>query len=229
MGATNNNESRGTVIFYKLKEDKTDGSKTKNQLRFYKQTKDGEVWKDGEAFSGMEGHLTNIATKSYEWQGKQKDVFEFELTDSDGVKSVISLGLDSNISRQILNTFAGEENLGEISFQCGAAKEFKNKYYPTLYINNNGNKTTWKYSNANNNMSEIPQITSKTDEDGNNIRTGVKANVDFWKGVIDEIKATLAPVSAKDRASEPSQKDRILDENAANSENIDEDNLDLPF
>lgn len=208
MGATNENSKTGTVIFYKLKEDKEDKSKTKNQFRFYKQTKDGDTWKDGEAFSGMVGHLTKVDIKSYEWQGKQKEVFEFELTDSDNIKNVISLGFDSNATRQILNTFAGEENLGELSFTCGAAKEFKNKYYPSLYINNNGNKTTWKYSTANNNMKLVPVITSKTDDDGNNIRLGVKANIDFWKGVMESIKSTLQPNPANTKATEPLTKDQ---------------------
>ncbi len=188
MGAKNDTSKNGSVEFFKLKEDKADGSKTKNQFRFYKQTKEGDSWKDGETFNVMEGHLTGIKPSSYEWQGKQKETIEFELTDSDGIKSYITMGLDTNVAKQILNTLAGEDSLGELRFECGSPKEFNKTMYPTLYIKNNGQKTSWKFSKEKGNDQLIPKITNATDEDQNKIRKGVKANLDFWKNVIEEIK-----------------------------------------
>lgn len=207
MGASNNESTGMNVIFFKFKEDKADNSKTKNQLRFYKQVKNGESWADGPSFSSMDGYLTDIETSSYEWQGKTKDTLKFTLTDTAGIKNVINLGLDSNIAKQLLNTFVGEEKLGEIKIECGEAKEHKGKYYPTMYVKNNGQKTTWKFSKANNNMDQVPEVVSKTDEDGNNIRTGVKANLDFWKAVVGEVKLTrcvAAPAPVAQPAAEPS-------------------------
>ena len=218
MGASNQSQNGGKKSFFKLKEDKQDKSDSKGCFRFYKQVKDGEVWKDGATFNAMSGHLTSINTKSYEWQGK-KEVLEFTLTDDKDEESVVSIGLDSNTARSIVNTFAGEDNLGELLFECGQPKEYNGKTYPTLYIKNNGNKTAWKYCKANNNENLIPKVTSKVDEDGNTIKSGVKANVEFWKNIVAEIQSGLKPKSAKDKA---------VADSIANSKDLDDDGQ-LPF
>ena len=141
MGASNS--SNENVKFYKLKEDEREKSQTQGHLMFFEQEKTGDKWGDGNAFSTLEGYLSGIKIKEYEWQGTPKEVLEITLSD-DSMKMVFSLGLRSIAAQNIINTLAGEKMYGMLKFQSGKPKEYNGKWYTTLYINNDGQKTSWE-------------------------------------------------------------------------------------
>lgn len=181
MGASN--QTTSNVKFYKLKEDEREKSDTKGHLMFFEQEKTGDKWGDGIGFNTLEGIITGIKIKDYEWQGQKKEVLEIELSDVD-MKMVFSLGLRSIAAQNIINTLAGENVYGTMKFATGKPKEYNGKMYTTLYINNDGEKTAWKFSKVNENLDLIPKVTTIKDEDGNVIKKGQKAQDEFWKEVI---------------------------------------------
>lgn len=190
MGASNNKNANAK--FYKLKEDDNDTSETKGQYRFFLQVKDANGWKSGESFSEMTGYVKKLEVKSYELQGATKENLTLILKDNESDESIfIQCGFTSSAAQNILNTLAGENSLGLIKFETGKPKESNGKWYPTMYIKNDGEKTNWRYSPNNGTWNDIPKITTTKDEDGNNIKRGVKANTDFWKKVLADINSRL--------------------------------------
>lgn len=220
MGAKNNNSSNKQ--YYKLKEDKRDGSQTKGQFVFFKQAKNGDSWGDSEEYNAMSGHLKDISISSFEWQGKTKEMLNIDLLDDEDNETQIniSLGFDTITAQNIINTLAGEPIIGIIEFSAGKPSEYKGKSYPTLYIKNQGQKTKWKYSKENNNLELVPKITSFTDDDGNTIKKGTKVASEFWKKELDLVKAKLngtpsikQEVMAKNEAKAEAKSDLPWDEN----------------
>lgn len=177
--------------FFKLKEDKRDGSKTKGQYRFFQQEKVNGVWTSTNEGNSMSGVLKSLETKAYQYEGETKENLEVTLQGESGTDYVISFGFNTGITENLLNAMAHEPIIGTIEMNCGLPKND----YPTLYINHNGQKTTWKYSKDAGNWDEIPKITTVVDEDGNKIKKGAKAKTEFFKKLLAEVQGKLAPLS----------------------------------
>lgn len=214
MGAKNTTAQGAT--YYKLKESERP-DESKGQFRFFKQEKQGDKWTDGEGFNTIEGVVTDVKTKDFEWQGEKKQSLEVTIDDH-GEKLVISMGLGSSASGTILNTLAGDNGF-DLNFFCGKAKENKGKWYPSLYINKLGQmsrddaKTQWKYS-----PDQIPKIVVTVDAEGNKIKKGKVASDKFWLGVVSDINGKLL----QKNINQPSEAamDVSVDNNASD---------DLPF
>ena len=183
----------------------------------------------------MEGTVTSLETKQYPYQGKTKDSLIINMVDSDNLKMVVQIGLGSSTASSILNTLAGEAILGVIKMETGKPREYQGKMYPTFYMKNNGEKTDWKYSKDKGNWNEIPKVETIRDDDGNDIKKGVKANTEFWKKVVVDINAKLSGAtpttstphtgSPKPNPSSTTKEQPPLNTNFSESE-IDSD---LPF
>lgn len=219
MGATN--KEGGNSEFYKLKEDKDDKSPNKGRLMFFKQEKINGVWASGSVYNTMVGNLKGLEVKTYMYEGKPKESLTMQFVDKDGVNCYVQVGLGSSVSSNLLNAFAGEALLGEITIETGKPKEFNGKTYPTIYVKNDGQNAKWKYNKTDDTWKQIPIIQSVTDDDGNTIKKGVKANTEFWKKVIDDINKKLGTdmPNPNEKSSNPKPK-----------ENVDFDaERDLPF
>jgi len=228
MGASNTTDSNKK--YYKLKEDKRDASATKGENRFFEQVKIGDRWGDGAEFNSMSGYLQNVSIKEYEYEGAKKEALQVELLDNDDNKTVcvFSLGFNTFTAQGILNALAGEAIWNVLSFNCGKPKGD----YPTLWINNDGNKTAWKYSKENGNWDKIPPVTNFTDDEGNKIKKGVKANLEFWRGVLAEIQSRCAKAKGSS-ANSAMPSNNIKTDTSTNNIGSDVDPLndgsDLPF
>lgn len=218
------NSSNDKKKYYKLREDKTDNSPSKGEMRFIEQVKTASGWTVGEEFNSMSGYLQSVSIKTYEYEGATKEALQIELLDNEDDKTslIFTLGFNTFMAQNILNTLAGEELWNVLSFTAGKP----NNGYPTLWINNSGQKTKWKFSKENNNSDLIPKVTSSIDEEGNKIKKGVKANLEFWKSVLAEVagRCTLATKSgavATKQADIPAEnKSTLIDS---------DDSSDLPF
>lgn len=226
MGASNTTESNKK--YYKLKEDKRDGSITKGENRFFEQVKKAEGWGDGDEYNAMSGYLQSVRIKEYQYEGAVKEALEVELLDNDDNKTVcvFTLGFNTFTAQGILNTLAGEPIWGVLKFACGKPSA---NGYATLWINNNEQKTAWKYSKDNNNWDQIPPVTQITDEEGNKIKKGVKANLEFWRGVLKEVAArcNMAKGTSANSAMPQAKTDNV-DVKAENT-TLPTDFDDLPF
>ncbi len=155
MGASNTTSS-GNRQFFKLIE-KKENDKPTGVSRFVQQEKTGAGWQGTNEFASLTGYLKGLEIKEYEWQGKKKEQLSVILADNESDKELVfALGLTTTLATNILNTLAGESDLGLLSFECGNPNEFQGKMYPTLYIKNNGQKTDWKYSKKLGNDNLIP-------------------------------------------------------------------------
>src|SRR5574343_559055 len=105
MGAQNRESNSSN--FYKLKEDKDDQSKSKGELRFFKQEKKGDSWQDAGSYNQFEGTLIGVEVKEFEYEGKKRESLQLKFNDGQ-TTDVITLGFDSIIARNILNGLAGE-------------------------------------------------------------------------------------------------------------------------
>lgn len=218
MSARNEIQSAGKK-FYKLKEEETN-PEFKGEYRFYEQVKKDDKWISGTPYNLLEGTITGIEVKEYEWQGDKIKNLIVKLDDCE-----FSLGLRSSGAQGILNTLAGDNPM-KLSFRCGTPKEKNGKFYPTLYINKDGatneeKRTTWKYQPA-----ELPKVTSTKDEDGNVIKKGVKVADEFWAKVVQDVQKKIASTPKM-----PTIKNNSEFDNQSNVQVLDTetDNQDLPF
>jgi hypothetical protein len=192
MGATNESSHTAKRQFFQLREEKVNDKGT-GEIRFNKQGKVDDKWQVVEKFKNLSGYITELSIESYDYQGKPKENLIIKMLDNDDTSSSmeVSLGFTTILARNILNTLAGEEKLGLISFSCGNPNIYDGKLFPTLWVNNDGEKTSWKYTRANGNTHLIPAVTTTTDADGNNIKKGVAAAAAFWKQEIELINKKI--------------------------------------
>lgn len=191
MGVSNSSGNYKT--FYKLKEEKSDASPHKGELRFCKKEKIDGTWKETEQFNSLSGYLQKLNIHTYQHQGEDKEELEIHFKDDSGPDEFVAhLGFDTLIAKSILNTFAGIDKFGVISMNCGKAKQAEGnpgKTFPTLYINNNGEKTSWKFRKE-----DVPQITIEKIEN-QTIKRGVTANLEFWRNVLVSINQRIEPAA----------------------------------
>lgn len=186
MGVTN--QTADSRNFYKLKEDKRDGSPSKGEMRFFRKERDAAgKWAETETFTRVEGYLEKAEIKEYQFEGatKKELVLSFQDNQPGGAPFSVMLGLDTMVAKNILNSLADIETPGVISLTAGRVKLYKGREYPTLYVNNNGEKTNWRYTS-----NDIPPIVYE-DIEGQTIRRGVAENLKFWTAVAAEISARI--------------------------------------
>ncbi len=204
--------------YFKLHEDKREGSKTLGQYRFFQSEKVNGAWTSTNEGNSMSGTLISANIKTYDYKGQPKEQLEIELAGKES-NYVITFGLATQISENFINTLATEPIIGEIEMNCG----FPNKEgYPTLYINHNGQKTKWKYSKENGNWDDVPKVSTEIIE-GTPVKRGQLAKTDFWKKVLaEQVIPKLAPLKTD---SPPTGNTEIAGNETDNTHTKD----DLPF
>lgn len=207
--------------FFKLKQDKREGSKTLGQYRYFQQEKVNGAWTDTNEGNSMSGVLKSLTIKQYLYKEEQKENLEATLVGESGTEYVISFGFNTGIAENLLNALASEPIIGTVEMNCGLPKNG----YPTLYMKHNGQDTNWKYNKKAGNWDEIPKITTITDEDGNKIKKGAKARSEFFKKLLAEVQAKLLPLS------QTPVKDAVMAKNEQQEGNDFKDNGNdpLPF
>jgi len=161
-------------IFVKLKIDKDTDTPF-----FYRMEKKGETWVESETYTKAEGYLKGIKVETYTWEGKEKQSMKITLQDpnADGA-IVISAGFN-NMTRSMLNSIAGCDVIGLLELK--AAKWGKGeKKYPTIFVQNNGQKTGWKFT-----MAELPQVEQVKNKKGEVVSVDDSEANDFFKNVIN--------------------------------------------
>lgn len=190
--------------FWKLKIDKLTDTPY-----FYRVEKKGDAWVETDAFTAMKGQLAEINFKNYTWEGKEKQSMVFTLIHETGVKMLVTTSF-SNMSRSLLNSLAGCDSIGVIDMQATRwGKKGAEKKYPTIFVQNNGQKTSWKYP-----MEQLPQIESIKNKKGETVSIDDTDANEFWKLEIQnniipklhspqEVKSKMKPQNgAKSKTSE---------------------------
>lgn len=135
------NSTGGNVKFVKIvKENKDDVNSARN---FHLVSKQGDKYvADAVGNNFLEGQLIHIEFGSYEYQGEQKSTMALFFMDG---ADTYKLGMGfSNMSRSMLNTFAGggEKNMNGI---YKLSLYVNNKGFPSCFVELNGEKAAWKY------------------------------------------------------------------------------------
>jgi hypothetical protein len=88
----------------------------------------------------VEGYITNLEFKQFEYEGKVKDKFAITLANGDDV--MVTEFSMTNVARSVLNKLAGMDIIGKVSI-----KVFKNEAgFANVQILNDGNKVDHKYT-----------------------------------------------------------------------------------
>lgn len=146
---------------------------------FYRVENKNDAWVETEACTGIKGQLSAINLKTYMWENKEKQSMEIVLIHETGVKMIVTTSF-SNMSRSLLNSLAGCDSIGVIDMQAARwGKKGEDKKYPTLFVQNNGQKTQWKYQ-----MNEIPAVESIKNKKGEVVSIDDTDANEFFKLII---------------------------------------------
>lgn len=215
MGAKNSEQSSITYLKLKAKTSDTDPTPYIGQNE-----KSGNGWAITKTFNSVDGHLIEIGSESYEYEGETKHKCKMKLRDDDGSITILESNFN-NMLYSILNSLAGTQNpeLINIDIWLGKSKEGSDKRYAQCAVKNNGEKTAWLYDWNNVPKSRKVQVpgTKKTVTDDSEV-------IEFWDGVIKAISAKLKPANQKEtNVTIPVEADDLSDQ-------IPPDNKDdLPF
>lgn len=133
-----NTTTGGNVTFVSMKSPKD------KEPYFAPQVKEGDNWVDGEHVNTISGNLVKVSHGEYEYEGKKKKTFKFELQ-SEGGNYVVESNL-TGLARSIINCLATAE-LGVMSDIKVVLYQNKNGY-PGAAVTENGKKLEWKYAPA---------------------------------------------------------------------------------
>lgn len=169
MGLSNTSQNS---TFVKLKINKETDTPV-----FYKMEKKGDSWVESEQFNKAEGVLKGIKVETYTHEGKEKMSMKITLQDGDE-QIIVSAGFNY-ATRSMLNSIAGCNSIGLLELK--AAKWGKGeKKYPTIFVTNNGQKTSWKYQ-----MADIPEVEHVKNKKGEIVSSDdTDVNV-FFKNLIE--------------------------------------------
>lgn len=171
MGLTN--ESKNNT-FVKLKIDKDTDTPF-----FYRMEKKGEAWVETDTYTKAEGFLKGIKVETYTWEGKEKLSMKITLQEANSDSSIIISAGFNNMTRSMLNAIAGCDAIGLIELK--AAKWGKGeKKYPCVFVQNNGQKTSWKYK-----IDEIPQVEQIKNKKGDVVSFDDTETNIFFKNLIE--------------------------------------------
>jgi hypothetical protein len=204
------NESKNNT-FVKLKIDKDTDTPF-----FYRMEKKGETWVETDTYTKAEGFLKGIKVETYTWEGKEKLSMKITLQDpnADGA-IIISTGFN-NMTRSMLNSIAGCTNLGLLELKATNWGKGEKKY-ATIFVQNNGQKTAWKFP-----MAELPQVEQVKNKKGEVVSVDDSEANDFFKNVINI--DILPKITNEFEAEREMQKPK-----AKAPETINEPISDLPF
>lgn len=88
----------------------------------------------------IEGYITKLEFKQYEFEGKVKD--KFSLTMENGDEAMVVEFSMTNVARAVLNKIAGMDIIGKVKI-----KVFKNEQgFANVQVLNDGNRVEYKYS-----------------------------------------------------------------------------------
>jgi len=195
--------------------------------------------------SGISGKLVGVKDKTYEYEGDEILQAQLILEDEEeGEVYFLSFGM-SWVGRNIINSLAGCNNLGEIDISVWNDRETG---YAKVHIKNNGEKTEWGYEYDV--LKEKINVTTVTKK-GKKVQEQDTWDLDVWlleevllKEVANklpkrEAAASEAPAAAPEaeaeepEAEEPEQPKRRRRAAAPPAESLDsagsEDNDDPPF
>jgi len=121
------------ALFFKIK--------TKNcdpHFEVKKRTDSGYVTLENDTF--IEGHLIKVVKSPYKYEGDEVRAFTLHLKDGE---ELYVLGCSyTNISRSLINCLANMEFPGKIKLSLYKKKDSS---YAALYVENDGEKVSWKY------------------------------------------------------------------------------------
>ena len=200
-------------VYYRLKKDEDQNSQTFGRLLFYPQVRKDNKWVDGTGSNFAEGYLKDIEIQTYLHQGKPIQNLKFELIDNENPDATIffQIGLRSFTAQGIINTLAGEDKFGVLTFECGKPRNANGKLYPTLWIKNDGQRTKWRYCTANQNLTEIPKAVKSIDGNGKDIWVGMEKVDQFWIDVLGNFVAHKLPGSKLETEASTSETPTVPD------------------
>jgi len=175
MGLSNESNNSKVLCSMKVVEDTID--KTKKGFFITKHKVEGK-WVEKEKFTKLTAEPFDIELGSYQWQNAPVDTVTMQLMD--GVEKIqLEFNLDSGLSRALLNTLLGEEHIGTFAMSL-----YTNKAgYPSLGVENDGQKTNWKYK-----FEQFPAVTKN--------KKGVvienDAYLEFMRQMVRDIKKKLS-------------------------------------
>jgi hypothetical protein len=182
-----NTTTGGNVTFVNMKSPKD------KDPYFAPQVKEGDKWVDGDHVNTISGNLVAVSHGEYEYEGKKKKTFKFELQ-SEGGNYVVESNL-TGLARSIINCLANAE-LGAMSDIKIVLYQNK-KGFPGAAVTENGKKLEWKYS-----FEELPK--PETAEFAGEVLKNWKPVNDFFINIVEDIIAPKVNSSNGDVAQSPS-------------------------
>lgn len=181
-------------------------------------------WEVAATHNTFIGRLESIETKETEYNDKKGMNVVTRWSDKEGDRYQIEVNFNTMICRSLLNNLASIDQFGQINMVVKKNK----KGYPSIYIKNDGDDVSWKYS-----MDEMPKPKEIKDPDtGEFVKWSRAEQNKFFLKVLEDISAkvsdqqiTSAPPAqtSEQKQQDTASKQAVLD--APDHEGED----DLPF
>lgn len=151
MGFSNDQKSRVILAAMKTIKEGAVGKEVSTPYFIIKDKVDNE-WVEKERFKTLSATPISIELSSYMWKNAPVDTVKLTMMDGED-KIQLEFNLDNGLSRNLLNTMLGESIIGELAMSLYINKAG----YPSIGIENDGEKTQWKYKHE-----EFPAVTKNT-------------------------------------------------------------------
>lgn len=204
MGAGNSVPQ--TVLFYKLKI-----NKDTDVPYFYRKEKKNDAWVETDTYSEMSGYITGIEIKEYTWDNQKKESIVISMKDNESDDKIIITTSFNNMTRSLLNSLAGCDTIGLVKMKAALwGKKGAEKKYPTIFLDNNNQKTEWRYP-----INEIPAIEKITNKKGEVVSFDDSDCNAFFKQVINTeiIPKLTSPKEVKNEMEQPKMSEVYINEN----------------
>lgn len=173
-------------------------------------------WVEKDRFKNFTGHPYDIELGEYTWKNAPVDTVKMLLMDGQD-KVQLEFNLDNGLSRSLLNTLLGESHIGELSMSLYVNA----KGYPAIGIENDGNKTQWKYK-----FEEFPVV----QKNAKGVVIDNAEYLEFMKKMVADIKLKLngqPDISQKITPNPAAGKKEKTSEQAPDK--VYDDHQELPF
>lgn len=139
MGLQNSSQNR---MYVKIKTDKET-----QVTQFFQQRKTASGYELINPSNELTGYLKKVEVGSYLWDGNEIETIKFTIDDDVDHSATIFLEAGfSNLTRGILNSLAGSDEISKILIRLYLSKENENhKRFPQAYVEINNKKSQWKY------------------------------------------------------------------------------------
>ncbi len=206
MGFSNQSNASKTFASMKVLKDENDKS---TPFFIIKHKEDGS-WVEKQRFTTLTAEPYDIELGSYDYKGSPVDTVTMQMMD--GIEKIqLEFNLDSGLSRSLLNTMLGEQHIGTLTMSLYVNKSG----YPSIGIENDGQKTSWKYK-----FEQFPAVTK-------NKKGAVIDNdeyLEFMRQMVRDIKKKLSSKSGAPAETASEYKSK-----KAEPAGINEPESDLPF